>query len=178
MAQPANLVLIGPTGAGKTSVGRLLARRLGWRFVDVDGEIEASSGVSIPLIFELEGEPGFREREHRVLATVCAGSGQVIATGAGAVLREDNRRLIKAAGWVVLLSATIDQQLQRLERDGSRPLLAGGQRRRRLEQLAEEREPIYRALADLVVQTGDGPPRRVCANVLAALAERGIEPAA
>lgn len=175
MAEAANLVLIGPTGAGKTSVGRMLAKRLGLRFVDVDGEIEARCGTSIAMIFETEGEPGFREREHRMLQEICAGTGQVIATGAGAVLREDNRRLMKRAGLVLLLAATVEQQLRRLEHDRRRPLLAGSDRRQRLLRLAEEREPVYRALADLVVDTDGGSVRSACAAVLAALAAHGIE---
>lgn len=173
MAHAANLVLIGPTGVGKTSVGRMIARRTGLRFVDLDGEIEAATGVSIPLIFELEGELGFREREHRALAAACAGRGQVIATGAGAVLREDNRRLIKAAGTVVLLTASIDEQLKRLARDQSRPLLSGDDRRRRLQAMAEERDPLYQALADVVVPTDGASVAGICAAVLAALNERG-----
>lgn len=175
MAQPANLVLIGPTGAGKTSVGRLIAPKLGLRFVDLDAEVEASTGASIPLIFELEGEAGFRDREHRALAAACAGSGQVIATGAGAVLREDNRRLIKSAGLVVMIAATVEEQLERLGRDRNRPLLAGGERRLRLERLAEQREPIYRELADLIIDTADRSPQGTCSALLAALADRGIE---
>ncbi|MDW8480042.1 MAG: shikimate kinase [Xanthomonadales bacterium] len=178
MPRAANLVLIGPTGAGKSSVGRCLARRLGLAFADADGEIEARAGVTIAMIFELEGEAGFREREHRVLAELCAGRGQVIATGAGAVLREENRRLLRDAGVVVMLEVSVAEQLRRLARDRDRPLLAVADRRAQLERLAREREPLYRALADVVVSTEGGSALDACRRVLAALAERELEIAA
>jgi shikimate kinase len=144
-----NLILIGPMGAGKTSIGRRLAERLEMRFVDVDAELEAQTGASVGTIFELEGEAGFRGRERLLLAELCAGRGQVIATGGGAVLDGDNRRVLAAHGFVVYLRTGIERQLQRLQRDRNRPLLRAPDRRQRLEDLAAQRGPLYREIADL-----------------------------
>ncbi len=151
MTEPDNIFLVGPMGAGKTSIGRRLARRLELRFVDLDAEIEAQTGATIALIFEHEGERGFREREHRALVNVAADNGQLVATGGGIVLREDNRACLRGGGLVVYLRASVEQQLRRLSRDRSRPLLAAPDRRIRLEQMAAEREPLYSAVADIVV---------------------------
>lgn len=144
-----NLILVGPTGAGKTAIGRRLAGRLGLRFVDLDQLIEAQSGARIPLIFEVEGEPGFRRRESAALAEVCAGEGQLLATGAGAVLDPDNRRVMRERGFVVHLHTSVDQQLRRLERDRSRPLLLAPDREERLRAMAALRGPLYAELAHL-----------------------------
>jgi shikimate kinase len=146
-----NIFLVGPMGAGKTSIGRRLAARLGLRFVDLDAVIESGTGARIAVIFELEGEAGFRERERRALAEVAAGSGQLVATGGGVVLREDNRATLRASGLVVYLEASVEQQLRRLGRDRSRPLLLAPDRRARLQALARERGPLYLAVADIVV---------------------------
>ena len=154
MKSAPNLILVGPMGSGKSSIGRRLAQRLDLPFIDVDHEIERITGASIPLIFELEGEAGFRERERAVLARICAGHGQVIATGGGAVLLPANRELMPARGFVVHLSVTLDNQLRRLARDRSRPLLQRPDRRELLHQLAEERGPLYAAVADLEYDTG------------------------
>ena len=154
MKSAPNLILIGPMGSGKSSIGRRLAQRLGLPFVDVDREIEHATGASIPLIFELEGEEGFRERERDVLARVCAGHGQVIATGGGAVLLPANRELMPTRGFVVHLSVTLDNQLRRLGQDRNRPLLQHPDRRERLRQLGEQRAPLYAAVADLEYDTG------------------------
>lgn len=148
-----NLVLVGPMGAGKTTIGKRLARKFGLEFVDLDRVIEQASGVRIALIFEHEGEPGFREREHRALAEACAHGGQVIATGGGAVLRADNRALLRRAGFVVWLRTPVDRQLQRLARDTSRPLLATPDREQRLTEMARLRDPLYREVADLVFES-------------------------
>jgi shikimate kinase len=144
-----NLVLVGPMGAGKSSIGRRLAGRLGLRFVDADRAIEDATGASVPVIFECEGEAGFRVRERALIAELCAGRDQLIATGGGAVLDEGNRAALRARGFVVYLQVGIDQQLRRLARDTARPLLAGPDRRERLQQLAEQRGPLYAAIADL-----------------------------
>ena len=149
-----NLVLVGPMGAGKSSIGRRLAGRLGLRFVDADRQLEEVTGASVPLIFECEGEAGFRAREAALLAELCAGSGQLIATGGGAVLEPATREVLQARGYVVWLRIGIDQQLRRLARDASRPLLAGGDRRGKLEQLAAARDPLYAGVADLAFDCG------------------------
>ena len=149
-----NLVLVGPMGAGKSSIGRRLAGRLGLRFVDADRAIEEATGASVPVIFEVEGEAGFRARERALIAELCAGRDQLIATGGGAVLEAANREALRARGFVVYLRLGIEQQLRRLARDRARPLLAGPiqdgmDRRERLQQLAEQRGPLYESIADL-----------------------------
>jgi shikimate kinase len=148
-----NLVLVGPMGAGKTTIGKRLARKFGLEFVDLDRVIEQASGARVALIFEHEGEAGFREREHRALAEACRRRGQVIATGGGAVLREDNRALLRQAGFVVWLRTPVERQLQRLARDTSRPLLATPDREQRLVEMARLRDPLYREVAQLVFES-------------------------
>ncbi len=144
-----NLVLIGPMGAGKTSVGRRVAERFGLRFVDLDREIEIDAGTKIATIFSCEGEAGFRHRERELLAHALQGSDALIATGGGAVLDPDNRALMRERGFVVHLHVGIDEQLSRLARDRSRPLLAVNDRAEVLTRLANERGPLYTDTADL-----------------------------
>lgn len=149
-----NLFLVGPMGAGKTTIGRRVADALTLPFFDLDHEIEARHGVSIALIFELEGEPGFRQRERAMLDEFSTRQGIVLATGGGAVLDADNRRLLRDRGFVVWLPASVPQQLARLERDRKRPLLAAPDREERLQQMATVRNPLYAEVADLQVDTG------------------------
>jgi shikimate kinase len=153
MNSASNLILVGPMGAGKSSIGRRIADRLGMRFVDADSEIEARTGASISLIFELEGEAGFRQRERDVIGTLCAQRDQVIATGGGAVLDPDNRARLAAAGFVVYLQTGVERQLARLRRDRQRPLLRAPDRRERLLALGAQRDPLYREIADLVFES-------------------------
>ena len=167
-----NLILIGPMGAGKTSIGRRLAERLGLQFVDADVELEAQTGASVNTIFELEGETGFRARERQLLAELCARRDQVIATGGGAVLDADNRRTLAAHGFVVYLRTSIERQLQRLQRDRSRPLLRAPDRRQRLEQLAAQRGPLYREIADLEFESEHPGVASAVELLLAQLAQR------
>ncbi len=146
-----NLFIVGPTGAGKTSVGRRLAVHYGLSFVDLDQEVEQHCGVDVGTVFEVEGEAGFRQRESAQLDALSQRSGVLLATGAGAVLAPDNRQWLVRRGFVVWLQASIEQQLERLERDHRRPLLAVPDRLARLQAMAAAREPIYRDLADLVI---------------------------
>jgi shikimate kinase len=146
----ANVYLIGPMGSGKTSIGQRLARRLGLAFVDCDHELEVQTGASVSLIFDVEGEQGFRERETRMLKKLTARRGVLVATGGGAILRRENRDMLKSSGLVVYLRTSVAQQLRRLGRDRSRPLLQTPDRRERLQQLAELRNPLYEELADVV----------------------------
>ncbi|MGY1458951.1 MULTISPECIES: shikimate kinase [unclassified Luteimonas] len=148
-----HLVLVGPMGAGKTSIGRCLARHFGLVFVDSDLEVEQRTGAAVPTIFECEGEAGFRARERDVLATLLAGPDAVVATGGGVVLDAGNRRLLAATGFVVHLHADVAAQIERLARDRSRPLLATGDRESTLRRLATEREALYADVADLVFDT-------------------------
>ncbi|MGH8741274.1 MAG: shikimate kinase [Burkholderiales bacterium] len=149
-----SVFLVGLMGAGKTTVGRLLARRLKLRFYDSDQEIERRCGVKIPVIFEIEGEAGFRAREEQAIAELTALQGIVLATGGGAVLSEDNRRRLAAAGTVVYLNARPEDLFERVRQDHNRPLLAGGDPLGRLRELHAERDPLYRSFAALVIDTG------------------------
>jgi len=151
MNPSSNLFLIGPMGAGKTTVGRRVADALGMQFHDLDHEVETRSGAEIGLIFELEGEAGFRKRECEMLDELSAGTGTVLSTGGGAVLAPENRRHLRERGFVVYLETTVEQQLRRLAHDRKRPLLAAPDRRERLLALAAEREPLYREIADLTL---------------------------
>lgn len=154
MAVGSNIFLIGPMGAGKTTVGRRLAELRGLQFIDSDHEIEARTGVDIPYIFEREGEAGFRKRESQVIGELAMRSGIVLATGGGAVLDADNRRVLSAHGYVVYLHASIEQQLHRTARADNRPLLNNAADRRGvLSALLAQRDPLYREIADLVVNT-------------------------
>ncbi|WP_211442955.1 bifunctional shikimate kinase/3-dehydroquinate synthase AroKB [Collimonas humicola] len=149
-----NIFLVGLMGAGKTTVGRALARKLNKLFIDSDHEIEARTGVSIPLIFEIEGEESFRQRETEVIRDLSARSGIVLATGGGAIMRAENREYLKTRGTVIYLRASIHNILQRTSRDKNRPLLQTADPRRRLEELSRQREPYYREVADIVIDTG------------------------
>ena len=166
-----NLVLVGPMGAGKTSIGRRLASQLGLEFVDADQRLEQLVGTTVSLIFELEGETGFRMREAQLLGELLRGRNQVIATGGGAVLSPVTRELLSQHSFVVYIRVGIQQQLDRLARDHTRPLLAGGDRREKLETLAAMRNPLYQSVADLVFES-DGlsvgsAAKKVCAQVQA-----------
>jgi shikimate kinase len=140
-------------GAGKTTIGRHLAKRLKRPFWDSDKELENRTGVDIPTIFDYEGEEGFRARESAVLEELCLRSGIVLATGGGAVLREKNRKLLMGNGMVVYLRVSIETQLARTSRDRSRPLLQTENPRIRLEQLKKQRDPLYLEVSDLVMDT-------------------------
>ncbi len=176
MRELENIHLVGMPGSGKSSVGRGLARRLGLKFADADEEIVARTGVSIATIFELEGEEGFRAREAHVLADLCARTGQVIATGGGAILRTDNRALLRQRGVVVYLHASLEHLRQRTRRDTRRPLLQTGDPAAVLAALLEKREPLYRELADVVVETGRQSVGKLALEIIAALAHEKLWP--
>ncbi|WOC80441.1 shikimate kinase AroK [Stutzerimonas frequens] len=165
-----NTILIGPMGAGKSTIGRLLAKELRLPFKDSDKEIEQRTGASIPLIFDVEGEGGFREREHAVIADLCRLDGVVLATGGGAVMREDNRKALRAGGRVVYLCTSVDQQLERTARDRNRPLLQAADPRGVLANLMAVRDPLYRSIADVIIETDERPPRLVVMEILDRLA--------
>lgn len=148
-SQPPNVYLIGPMGSGKTTIGQRVAQLLGLDFLDCDHELEAQTGASVNLIFDIEGEEGFRERETKMLEVLTRRTGVLVATGGGVVTRARNRDLLRHSGLIVYLRTTVAQQLRRLSRDRSRPLLQTPDRRERLERLAEERNPLYEELADI-----------------------------
>jgi shikimate kinase len=151
MNPSSNLFLVGPSGAGKTSIGRRLAEHYDLTFLDLDREIEEHTGVDVSTIFEIEGEAGFRHREAVMLAE-CSGREHVLlATGAGAILDPQSRRLLHENGFVVWLQASVEQQLRRLQYDRARPLLAGVDRRQRLDAMAAQRNPLYAEIAELAI---------------------------
>ena len=164
-----SLILIGLMGAGKTTVGRLLARRLKRSFHDSDVEIERRCGVRIAVIFDVEGEAGFRFREAQVLAELCALDNAVVATGGGAVLAAENRRAIAARGTVIYLHARPAHLWQRVRHDRNRPLLATPDPQKKLEELYALRDPLYREVADLVVDTGKQSVQVLAKEILARL---------
>lgn len=173
-----NLFMIGATGAGKTSIGRHLGKHYGCPFVDLDHEIEQHAGVSASTIFEIEGEAGFRKRESLLVDRCSRRNGIILATGAGAVLASSNREHLAARGFVVWLQTTIDQQLERLRQDRSRPLLDGADRRLRLQAMADEREPLYRAIADLVIASAPGSLAAVSTHCIAMVDAQWTRPGA
>ena len=158
-----NIFLIGPMGAGKSAVGRHLARALHLSFVDSDHEIEARTGVDIPFIFEKEGEAGFRKREAAVIDDLSKMDGVVLATGGGAIVDPDSRSRLGGRGFVVYLYTTVDQQVQRTKRGRERPLLENTDPRATLKELLDWRDPLYREIADIVVAT-DGRKVTAVAN--------------
>jgi len=166
MKHPKNLFLIGPMGAGKSAVGRQLARLLHLAFVDSDDEIETRTGVDIPFIFEKEGEDGFRKREAKVIDDLSQNDGIVLATGGGAVVDPQNRNFLGARGFVVYLYTTVDQQLARTRKGRERPLLENGDRRKILEELMADRDELYREIADLIVETDGRKVKAVADEIL------------
>jgi len=161
-----NIILIGPMGSGKSTIGNIIAKRLNREFQDSDQYIEKRTGVDIARIFDIEREQGFRERESSALRELLAQNNRVIATGGGSVLREENQKLLKQQGYIVFLDTSVKQQLQRLRRDKKRPLLQTENPRERLEALFEERHPIYLDLADLAVKTDKRMARRLAADII------------
>ena len=166
MKHPKNLFLIGPMGAGKSAVGRQLARMLHLTFLDSDDEIEKRTGVDIPFIFEKEGDAGFRKREAKVVDDLSNMDGVVLATGGGAVMDAQNRSKLGARGFVVYLKTSVDQQLQRTSRGRERPLLDNDDPRQVLDTLMTEREPLYLEIADLTVDTDGRKVSAVAAEIL------------
>jgi len=153
MMRSQNIFLVGPMGAGKSTIGRQLAESLSLNFKDSDHEIQRRTGVDIPTIFEFEGEEGFRQRERQVIDELSRHEGIVLATGGGAVLRADNRQDLTSRGVVIYLYCSAEQQYNRTSRDRNRPLLQTKDPLGRLRELMEERDPIYRQVADMVVST-------------------------
>jgi len=160
-----NIFFVGLMGAGKTTVGRVLAKHLQKTFYDTDHEIERRTGVSIPHIFEVEGEAGFRKRESQVLGDLVSMPGVVLATGGGIVLLPENRHLLKEHGTVIYLRANVHELWLRTRNDKNRPLLQQGDPREKLEQLFLVRDPLYKEVADYIVDTGGQPVNAIVQKI-------------
>lgn len=158
-------------GAGKTTIGKQLAETQSLEFVDSDHEIEARTGVTIPHIFDVEGEEGFRRREENMIDELTRKQNIVLATGGGAVIRKINRQHLKDRGTVIYLHASIDQLLERTSRDKNRPLLQTDNPRARLEELMAVREPLYREVADIIIDTEQQPVAKVVKYIVKKLQE-------
>ena len=169
MAQPPNLFLVGPMGAGKSTLGRHLAEVLQRPFYDSDRVIEERTGADIPWIFDMEGEEGFRRREEEVIDELTAIDNIVLATGGGAILREANRQHLHQRGCVIYLWTPVELQLKRTRNDRNRPLLQQPDPEAVLLRLFEERDPLYRETAHHVIPTTSGNMRKVSDQVLACL---------
>ena len=165
-----NLFLIGPMGAGKTTLGKRLAEHFHLRFIDLDDEIERRCGVPVSTVFEIEGEAGFRQRERKCLEETSALEGIVLATGGGSVLLPENRDTLRARGFVLYLPTTVEQQLHRLARDRKRPLLQAPDRRERLIAMAALRAPLYEETADHRLEADSNHVQRVFECALVQLA--------
>ncbi len=169
MGAPGRVFLIGPMGAGKSTIGRFLAQQLKLDFVDTDSEIEARTGADIPWIFDMEGEEGFRDREQQVVEELTNRQNIVLATGGGVILRPENRRALASRGYVVYLHATVEEQARRTRRDRRRPLLQTDDPRGVLAGLMAVRDPLYREVADLVFDTDGCSPRQVAQRLVSLL---------
>ncbi|GJI92908.1 MULTISPECIES: bifunctional shikimate kinase/3-dehydroquinate synthase AroKB [Duganella] len=170
-----NVFLVGLMGAGKTTIGRILARKLGLRFIDSDHEIEARTGASIPWIFEIEGEQSFRRREADVIRELTGQQDLVLATGGGAILNADSRAFLKSRGTVIYLRATVHSILQRTAHDKNRPLLQTADPRKKLEELMAVRDPLYMEIADVVIDTGRPNVQSMVQTILTQLETRACE---
>lgn len=167
MAEKRNIFLVGPMGAGKSTIGRQLARQLHLEFFDSDTEIERRTGADIAWVFELEGEEGFRLREEKVIEELTENTGIVLATGGGSILSKESRNRLSARGVVVYLQTTIEKQLARTQRDKRRPLISEADNPREvLENLAELRNPLYEEIADIVVRTDEQSTKVVIDQII------------
>jgi len=164
-----NLILIGPMGSGKTTVGKQLAKRTRMDFVDSDHMIEERCGVSISTIFDIEGEDGFRKRETKMLAELCEQSSIVLATGGGAITVEENRILLRKSGFVIYLKTSLETQLARTQKNQNRPLLENVDAEKKLADLMGERGALYEQEADLVVTSGERIVSKVVDEIMQAI---------
>ncbi|WP_276317498.1 shikimate kinase AroK [Neptunomonas marina] len=169
-----NIILVGPMGAGKSTIGRLLSHELKLAFTDVDREVEERAGANIPWIFDVEGEEGFRQREAQVIDELTLQDGLVIATGGGAVIRAENRACLQSRGTVIYLMTSVEQQLERTAKDKNRPLLQADNPKHVLEQLIEKREPFYLSTSDIVVKTDRRHPKNVVNEIIRQLKRKEL----
>ncbi|MBB1271430.1 MULTISPECIES: shikimate kinase AroK [Psychromonas] len=169
MAEQRNIFLIGPMGAGKSTIGRQLAQMLHLDFLDSDSEIERKTGADIAWVFDVEGEEGFRNREQEMLDELTKKHGIVLATGGGAVIRQENRTHLSARGIVVYLKTSVQKQLARTLKDKRRPLLQTDDPQSVLETLAENRNALYEEAADYVIETDEQSAKVVASQIIALL---------
>jgi shikimate kinase len=160
------IFLVGPMGAGKSTIGKYLSQHLKLRFADTDTEIELRTGADIPWIFDVEGEEGFRDREQQVVEEMTLWDNVVLATGGGVVLRPENRRALGSRGFVVYLYATVEEQVRRTRRDRKRPLLQRGNPEEVLRSLMAIRDPLYREISDHIIETDGCSPRTVAQHLV------------
>ena len=175
MIRTKNIFLIGPVGAGNSTIGKQLAKELKLEFVDSDSMIEQKCGVDINWIFDLEGEEGFRVRERDVIAEILAEKQNIVlATGGGAIIDSDTRSLLSSRGKVIYLQATIEQQLERTSKDTKRPLLRVDNKQEVLESLMVEREPLYKSIADVVVETNGATVKNIVNKISTFMVEESL----
>lgn len=166
MAEKRNIFLIGPMGAGKSTIGRQLAQMLNMDFLDSDAVIEERAGADIEWIFDIEGEAGFRKREEKILNELTQAQGLVLSTGGGSVLSKDNRNVLSARGIVVYLETSVDKQFERTQRDKKRPLLQTEDPYKVLQELAKIRNPLYEEIADITLQTDEQSAKTVATQII------------
>lgn len=169
-----SIFLVGPMGAGKSTVGRFLAEKLHYQFIDSDHVIEDKTGATIPMIFDIEGEAGFRNREAAVIDELTQKPETVVATGGGAVLKMENRKHLRSRGFVVYLKSTVEALVQRTKHDRNRPLLQTDNPEQVLTNLIEVREPMYMEVADLVIETEQVSVHKVVKKIIEKLEEENI----
>lgn len=158
--------MVGPMGAGKTTIGKYLAQQLNLQFADTDTEIESRTGADIPWIFDVEGEEGFRVREQQAVEEMTLWDNVLLATGGGVIMRQENRSVLAARGFVVYLHATVEEQVRRTHRDRRRPLLQSGDPQQILSDLMAVRDPLYREISDHVIDTDGCSPRTVAQKLV------------
>lgn len=169
-----SIFLIGPMGAGKSTVGRILAEKLHYEFVDSDHVIEARTGATIPMIFDIEGEEGFRQREEQVIDDLTQKVDTILATGGGAVIREENRKHLRSRGFVVYLKSPVEALIQRTKHDRNRPLLQTENPEKVLRDLMETREPLYQEVADLIIETEQVSVHKVVRTIIEQLEKQNL----
>lgn len=166
MAEKRNIFLIGPMGAGKSTIGRQLAQMLGMNFIDSDAVIEERAGADIEWIFDVEGEEGFRKREEKIINELTQQQGIVLSTGGGSILSKNNRNVLSARGVVIYLETSIDKQVERTQKDKKRPLLREENHYEILQELAKIRNPLYEEIADITYSTNDKSVKIVATNII------------